>query len=141
LGIYCGCSGSSKGTRVGLMHLLHLIFFVLLVQEAVSELVHGTRHVVLTPVVRVFAHFCLALLTVLRRLFLPGLILLLFPSVVSILLVLLLVLLIALFLSFIHNSAEFGVQLKLALERIKGGGHCNNLLVVLGFGSPESFGL
>ena len=40
----------------------------------------------------------------------------LFLLVVSILLVLLLVLLVALFLSFIYNSAEFGVQLELAFE-------------------------
>ncbi len=67
--------------------------------------------------------------------------LLLFPLVVSILLVLLLDLLGALFLSFIRNSAEFGVQLELALERVKGGSHRNNLLVIWSFGSPESFGL
>ncbi len=29
----------------------------------------------------------------------------------------------------------------MALERVKGGCHRNNLLVVWGFGSPESFGL
>ncbi len=102
---------------------------------------HGPRHVMLTPVVRVFAHFFLMLLTVLWWLFLSSFILLLFPLVVSILLVLLLVLLVALFLYFIRNSAEFGVQLELAFEHVKGGGHHNNLLVVWGFGSPESFGL
>ncbi len=95
--------------------------FVLLAQEAVGGLVHGPCHVVLTPVVRVFAHFFLMLLTVLWRLFLPGFILPLFPLVV--LLVLLLVLLVALFLPIIHNSAEFGVQLELALEHVKGSGH------------------
>jgi hypothetical protein len=118
-----------------------LIFLVLLAQEAVDGLVHGPRHVVFTLVVRVFAHFLLALLTILWRLFLPGFIPHLFPLVVSILLVLLLVLLVAFFLSFICNSAEFGVQLELAFECIKGGGHPNNLLAVWGFGSPESFGL
>jgi hypothetical protein len=92
-------------------------------------------------VLRVFAHFFLKLLTVLWRLFLPGFILLLFPLVVSILLVPFPILLIALFLSFIHNSAEFGVRLELAFERVKGGGQLNNLLIVWGLGSPESFGL
>jgi hypothetical protein len=143
LRVHCPCSGSSKGSGVGncLLCLLLLVFLVLLAQEAVGGLVHGPHHVMFTPVVCVFAHFFLALLTVLQRLFLPGFILLLFLAVVSILLVLLLVLLVALFLSFICNSAEFGVQLELAFECIKGGGHHNNLLVVWGFGSPESFGL
>jgi hypothetical protein len=90
---------------------------MLLAQEVVSELMHGPRHVVFTPVVSVLAHFFHALLTVLWQLFLPGFILLLFPLVASVLLVLLLVLLVALFLSFICNSAEFGVQLELAFER------------------------
>jgi hypothetical protein len=93
-----------------------------------------------TPVVSVLAHFFLALLTILWWLFLPGFILLLFLLVVSVLLVLLLVLLVALFLSLIHNSAEFGVQLELALERVKGSGHCNNLLVIWGFCPLESLG-
>ncbi len=84
------------------MRLLLLIFLVLFAQEAVSELVHGPCHVVFTLVVRVFAHFFLAFLTVLRRLFLPGFILLLFPSVVSILLVPLPILLIAPF--FLHSQ-------------------------------------
>ncbi len=114
---------------------------MLLAQEEVGGLVHSPCHVMFTPVVSVFAHFFLALLTILWRLFLPGIILLLFPSVVSILLLLLLVLLVALFLSFICNCAEFGVQVELAFEHIKGGGHRNNLLVIWGFGSPESFGL
>ncbi len=114
---------------------------MLLAQETVGGLVHGPRHVVLTPVVRVLARFFLALLPVLQRLFLPGFILLLFLLIVSILLVLLFVLLVALVLSFICNSAEFGVQLELAFERVEGGGHCNNLLVIWGLGSPESFGL
>jgi hypothetical protein len=48
---------------------------------------------------------------------------------------LLLVLVVALFLSFICNSAEFGAQLELAFERIEGGSHHNNLLVVWGFSS------
>jgi hypothetical protein len=114
---------------------------VLLAQEVVGGVVHGPRHVVLTPVVRVFGHFFLALLTILWRLFLPGFILLLFLLVVSILLVLLLVLLVVLFLSFICNSDEFGVQLELTFERIKGGSHRNNLLVDWKFSSPEYFGL
>jgi hypothetical protein len=94
----------------------------------------------LTPVVSVFAHFFLALLTVLWRLFLPGFILLLFPMVVCILLVLLLVPIVAHFLFLICNSTEFGVQLELAFKRIKGGGHRNNLLVVWEFRPPESLG-
>ncbi len=133
-------SGSSKGTGVGHMRLLLLFFLVMFAQQAVGGLVYRPRHVVLTPVVNVFAHFFLALLTVLWRLFLPGFILLLFSLVVCILLVLLLVPLVALFLSFICNSAEFGVQLDLAFECIKGGGHCNNFLVVWGFCPPESLG-
>jgi hypothetical protein len=143
LRVHCSCSSSSKGSGVGncLLRLLLLIFLVLLTQEAVSGLVYHPCHVVFTPVVSVLAYFFLALLTALWWLFLPGFILLLFPSVVSFLLVLLLVLLVTLFLSFICNSAEFGVQLELALECVKGGGHCNNLLVIWGFGSPESFGL
>jgi hypothetical protein len=143
LRVHCHCSSSSKGSGVGnrLLRLFLLVFLVLLAQEAVGGLVHGPRHVVLTPVVCVFDHFFLALLTNLLWLFLPGFILLLFPSVVNVLLVLLLVLLDALFLSFICNSAEFGVQLELDLERVKGGSHCNNLLVIWRFGSPESFGL
>jgi hypothetical protein len=114
---------------------------VLLAQEAVDGLVHGPCHVVLTSVVLVFAHFSLKLLTVLWRLYFPDFILLLFPLVVSILLVLLLVLLVTLFLSFICNSTEVGVQLELALECVEGGSHCNNPLIVWGFGSLESFGL
>jgi hypothetical protein len=141
LRVHCCRSGSSKGSGVGLLRLLLLIFLVLLAQEAVSRLVHGPRDVVLTPVLRVFAHFFLALLTVLWWLFLPGFILFLFPLVVSALLVLLLVPLVALFLSCICYSAEFGVQLELALERVKGSGHCKNLLIIWGFGAPESFGL
>jgi hypothetical protein len=82
---------------------------VLFAQEAVSVLVHGPRHVVFAPVVSVLAHFFLVLFIILWWLFLPGFILLLFPSVVRILLVLLLIPLVALFLSFICNSAELGV--------------------------------
>ncbi len=82
---------------------------MLFAQEAVSGLVHSPHHVVFAPVVSVLAHLFLALFTVLQWLFLPGFILLLFPLVVSILLVLLLVPLVALFLSFIRNSAELGV--------------------------------
>jgi hypothetical protein len=123
------------------MRLLLLFFLVLFAQQAVGGLVYRPCHAVFTPVVRLLAHFFLALLTILWRLFLPGFILLLFPPLVSILLILLLVPLVALFLSFICNSAEFGVQLELALERVKGGSHCNNLLIIWGFGSPESFGL
>jgi hypothetical protein len=143
LRVHCRRSSSSKGSRVGLLRLLLLIFLVLLAQQAVGGLVYRPRHVVFTPVVSVLAHFFLVLFTVLRWLFLPGFILLLFPSVVSILLLLLLLLipLVAHFLSFICNSGEFGVQLELAFERVKGGSHCNNLLVVWGFGSPESFRL
>jgi hypothetical protein len=123
------------------MQLLLLFFLVPFAQQAVGGLVYPPRHVVLTPLVSVLAHFFFVLLTILRWLFLPGFILLLFPLVVSILLVLLLVTLIALFLSFIPNSAEIGVQLELAFKHIKGSSHCNNLLVIWGFGSPESFGL
>ncbi len=139
--VHCHRSGSSKGSGVGLLRLLLLIFLVLLAQQAVGGLVYHPRHVVFTPVVNALAHFFLALFTVLWWLFLSGFILLLFPLVVSILLFLLLLPLVALFLSFIHNSSELGVQLELAFERVKGGGHRNNLLVVWGFGSPESFGL
>ncbi len=114
---------------------------MLLAQEAVGRLVYRPRHVVFTPVVSVLAHFFLVLFTVLWWLFLPGFILLLFPMLVSVLLVFLLVLLVALFLSLICNSVEFVVQLGLALEHVKGGGHRNNLLIVWGFGFPESFGL
>ncbi len=96
---------------------------MLFAQQAIGGLVYRPHHVMFTPVVSVFAHFFLMLLTFLWWLFLPGFILLLFPLVESILLVLLLVLLVALFLSFIHNSAEFVVQLELALERINGGGN------------------
>ncbi len=88
---------------------------MLLAQEAVGGLVHGPRHVVLTPVVCVFAHFFLTLLAVLWRLFLPGIILLLFPS----LLVLLLVPLVALFLSLICNSAELGSNLSSPLSVLR----------------------
>jgi hypothetical protein len=59
--------------------------------------------------------------------------------VVRVLLVLLpLGLVVALLVSFICNGAELGVQLELALKHIDGGGHCHNLLIVLGFGSPDS---
>jgi hypothetical protein len=81
----------------------------LFAQEAVGKLVHGPGHVVFAPVVSVLAHLSLALFTILRWLFLVGFILLLFPLVVSILLVLLLVPLVTLLLSFICNSAELGV--------------------------------
>jgi hypothetical protein len=123
------------------VRLLLLLFLVLFAQQAVGGLVYHPRHVVFASVVSVLAHFSLVLFTVLWWLFLPGFILLLFPLVVSILLVLLLVPLVALFLSFICNSVEFGVQLELAFEHVKGGGHCNNCLIVWGFGSLESFGL
>jgi hypothetical protein len=115
------------------MRLLLLFFLVLFAQQAVGGLVYCPRHVVLTPVLSVFAHFFFALLTILWQLSFPGFILLLFPSVVCIRFVLLLVPLVALFLSFICNSAEFGVQLELAFECIKGSSHCNNLFVVWGF--------
>ncbi len=114
---------------------------MLLAQESVGGLVHGPRHVVLTPVVHVFSHFFLALLSVLWWIFLPGFILLLFSLGVSALLVLLFVPLVTLFLSFICYSVESGVQLELALKHNKGGGHHNNLLVFWGFDAPESFGL
>jgi hypothetical protein len=95
-----------------------------------------------TPVVSIFARLFLTLFTILWPLLLPGFILLLFPTVVSILLILLLlVLIVALFLSFICNGAELGVQLELAFERIEGGSHRNNLLIVWGFCPPESLGL
>jgi hypothetical protein len=81
-------SGSSKGSKVGLLRLLPLILLVLFAQEAVGGLVHGPRHVVFAPVVSILAHFFLALFTILLWLFLPGFTLLLFPLVVSILLVL-----------------------------------------------------
>ncbi len=88
------------------MRLLLLFFLALFAQQAVSGLVDRPRHVVLTLVVSVFAHFFLALFTFLWWLFLPGFIILLFPLVVSIFLVfLLLVLVVALFLSFICNGA------------------------------------
>ncbi len=48
---------------------------------------HHPHHVKFTPVVSVFAHFFLTLFLILWWLFLPGFILLLFPLVVSILLV------------------------------------------------------
>jgi hypothetical protein len=133
LRVHCSYSGSSKGSGVSnrLLRLLLLVFLVLLAQEAVGGLVYRPCHVVFTPVVSVLAHFFLVLLTVLWWLFLPGFILLLFPLVVNFLLVFLLVLLVALFLSLICNSAEFGVQLGLALECVKGSGHRNNLLVVI----------
>jgi hypothetical protein len=95
--------------------------------------------VVLTPVVTVFAHFFLALLTVLWWPFLPGSILLLFPLVVSIILnFFLLDLVIALFFFFISNGAEFGIQLEMALERIESGGHQRNLFIIWGCCSPDS---
>jgi hypothetical protein len=37
-----------------------------------------------------------------------------------------------------HNGAELEVQIELAFKCIKGGGYCHNLLVIWGFGSPES---
>jgi hypothetical protein len=133
-------AAAAKGTRASLMRLLLLFFLVLFAQQAADRLVYRPCHVVLTPVLSVFAHFFLVLLTILQWLFLPGFILLLFPLVVCILLVLLLVPLVALFLSFSHNSAEFGVQLELAFERIKRSGHPNNLLNVWGFCPPEYLG-
>jgi hypothetical protein len=69
------------------MWLFLLFFLVLITQQAVGGRVYHPCHVVLTPVVSVFAHFFLALLTVLQWLFLPVFILLLFPSVVGVLLV------------------------------------------------------
>jgi hypothetical protein len=94
----------------------------------------------LTPMVSILADLFLMFFTILWRLFLPSLILFLLSPVERILLVLLLLaLVVALLFSFVCNGAEFGVQLELALELIKGGGHCYNLFVVWGFGSPESF--
>ncbi len=77
--------------------------------------------------------------TFLWQFFLPCLILLLFKSVGCVLLVLpLLALVVALLISFICNGTELGVQLELALERVKGGSHHHNLFIVRGFGSPDS---
>jgi hypothetical protein len=103
---------------------------LLFAQQAVGGLVYHPCHVVFAPVVSVLAHFFLALFTILWWLSLPGFIFLLFLLVVSILLVLLLDPLVALFLFFICNSVEFGVQLELAFEHVKGSGHCNNLLII-----------
>jgi hypothetical protein len=110
-------------------------------QEAVGRLVDGPRHVVLTPMVSVFADLLLMFLMVLWWLFLPSLILLMFRLIELVLLVLLLLVLVValVLLSFVCNGAEFGVQLEVALERIKGGGHCPNCFAVWGFSSPESF--
>jgi hypothetical protein len=139
--VYCRCSGSSKGSGVGLLQLLLLIFLVLFAQQAVSGLVNHPHHVLITPIVSVFAYLFLTFFTVLWQLFLPSLILFLFPLVRSVLLVLLvLVLVVALFLSFIYNGAELGVQLELTIERVEGGGHRHNLFVVWGFHPPESLG-
>ncbi len=139
LRVYRRGSGSSKCCRVGLLGLLLLFFFVLFAQEAVGGLVNGLCHVVLTPVVSVFANLLLTFLTVLWRLFLPSLILLLLTLVErGLLVLLLLVLVVALLLSFICNGAKLGVQLEMALERVGGGCHHHNRFVVLGFGSPES---
>jgi hypothetical protein len=102
--------------------------------------VNSPRHVVLTPVVSVFADLFLVLFTILLGLFHPSLILLLFTPVRCILLVLLLlVLVVALFLSFVCNCTELGVQLQLALERAEGGSHCHNLFVIWGFCPPGPF--
>ncbi len=77
--------------------------------------------------------------TILWQIFLPSLILFLLTSVERILLVLLLLaLVVALLVSFVHNEAELGVQFELPFKRVKDGGHCNNLFVVWGLGSPES---
>ena len=42
--------------------------------------------------------------------------------------------------SLICNGVELGIQLKLALESIEGGGHCHNFVVVGRFGSPNCIG-
>jgi hypothetical protein len=97
------------------------------------------HHVVFTPMVRILVNLFFMFFAVLWRLFLPSLILFLLTSVGCILLVLLLLaLVVTLLVSFICNGAELGVQLELTFKHIKGGGHCHNLLVVCGFGSPES---
>ncbi len=119
--VHCRHSGSSKGSGVGnrFLWLLLLVFLLLLAQEAVGGLVHDQRHLVLTPVVHVFSHFILTLLTVLWWLFLPGFIRLLFPSVVSILLVLLLVLLVALFSPSFEIALSLGSNLSWPLSALR----------------------
>jgi hypothetical protein len=140
--VYHCCIGSSKGSDIGLLWLLLLIFLVLFAQQEFSGLVNCPHYVVLTPVLSVFAHLFLMLFIVFWLLFLPSLILFLSLLVRCTLLVLLfLILVFALFLSIICNCAELGVQLEMVLERIEGGGHRHNLFVVWRFCPPESLGI
>jgi hypothetical protein len=53
---------------------------------------------------------------------------------------LLLALVVALLVPIVCNGAKLGIQLKLALESIEGGGHCHNFVVVGRFGSPNCIG-
>jgi hypothetical protein len=124
------------------MWLLPLVFLVLFAQQAVGGLVYCLRHVVFTPVVSVFAHFFLTLFTILWSLFLPGFILLLFPSVVSILLVLLLLVLLLPF-SFpsLAIALSLGSNLSWPLSALRAAVIATIFFVVWGFCLPESLGL
>ena len=79
MGIYGLGGRSSDGGRVGLVGFL-LFFLVLLPEIAISGLVDGPSHVVLTPIEGILSDACFALPRF-GRFFLPRLIFLLFPFV------------------------------------------------------------
>ena len=112
---------------------------MLFAQQAIGRSVDSPPHVVFTPMVSILTNLLLLIFTVLWWLFLPCLILLLFTLVGSVLLILLLLaFVVALLIPFVCNGAELGFQLKLALERIEGGNHHQNFLIVWGSGYPHS---
>jgi hypothetical protein len=128
---------SGDGGRVGLVGFL-LLFLVLLPKEAISGLVDGPCHVVLTPIEGIFPD-CLAHLALPRlgRFLLPHLIFLLLPFIRCVLLVLLLQGLVVIALvSLASDGAELGIKFELTLQGIDIGAHCHDLLVVGGFGTP-----
>ncbi len=128
------------GNKAGLCLLLVLLSF--LAKLAVGREMHTPRHVVHTPMVSVFAHFLALLFTILGWYLLPLLILFLLGLVPVLLLVLCLG--VALFLalaSLFQGIPKLLVGLEMALESLDFSSHCRDLLVVEGFGAPNSLHL
>ncbi len=113
---------------------------MLLSEEAVSGLIDGPRHVVLAPMVGIFSHFLLVLVTFFWRFLLPHLVTLFLTTKVCVLLLLLLLALVIVFIVLFGSGAELWVQLEQALQGIERISHCHNLLIVGGFGTPDTLG-
>ncbi len=128
------------GNKAGLCLLLVLLPF--LAKLAVGREMHIPGHVVYTPMVSVFAHFLALLFTILGWYLLPLLILLLLGLVPVLLLVLRLgVALFCALASLFQGIPKLLVGLEMALESLDFSGHYCDLLIVEGFGAPNSLHL